>query len=272
MDKVRERASSLPQTRLPFGAGKVAYKTATSPPTRLGNWPRIAAIAALATAGAFVLGHVASLPVEKDGEVFTASEAPLPGFPPESHNAANNNMIARLGWVPDLDGTVVAYVGEADRLVEGGRFRTDISLDQMAAALMIIASSIANSRSPDEIDPDAELFRAHSGALTNESKESARALRRWRLTGKIPNRFVQEWVIKEFSFTLNRLKHPSDEENSVLSAIVRAASGIMPARGDKVRAEGMSRGAFENGPVKLSIGMLPSEKPMTGAGWDEERR
>jgi hypothetical protein len=107
--------------------------------------------------------------------------------------------------------------------------------------------------------------------LTDESKESARAIRRWRLTGEIPNRVVEEWVIKEFSFTLNRLKQPSDEETDVLSAIARAASEIMSAQGDKVRAQGMSRSAFENGPVKFSIGILP-RRPMTDPRMDNGRQ
>jgi hypothetical protein len=227
-------------------------------------------IAALATAGAFVLGHVASLPIQKDREVFAASEAPLPGLPPESRTVANNNLIARLGWEPDLDGTVINYALEAARLVEGERFRTDLSLDEMAAALRISVKSIANPRSPDEIDPDAELFRAQSGILTDKSKQIERTFRREQLAGKMPGRDDHEWVIKEFSFTLNRLKHPSEEEKSVLCAIVAAASEIMPVPGDKVRATGRSRADFEHRPLKLSLGMLPPAGPMTDPRMDDK--
>jgi hypothetical protein len=216
-------------------------------------------------AGAFVLGYVASLPIEKDREVFVASEAPLAGLPPENRTAANNNMIARLGWAPDLDGTAVVYALEADGLVALGRFRTDLSLNEMAAALRISAKSIANPRSPDEIDPDAELFRAQSGLLTDKSKQIERTFRIEQLAGKMPGRDDHEWVIKEFSFTLNRLKHPSEEEKSVLCAIVAAASEIMPVPGDGVRATGKERSYFEYGPLKLSIGLLPPAGPMTDA-------
>jgi hypothetical protein len=240
---------------------------------RFHDWPRIAAIASLAAAGAFVLGHVSSLPIENDREVFAASEAPLPGFPPESRTAANNNMIARLGWVPDLDGTVVVYTVEADRLIARGRFRTDLSLDELAAALRISAESIANPRSPNEIDPDAELFRALSGVLTDKAKEIDRKCRRELLPGQIPGHVDPEWVIKEFSFTLNRLKHPSEEEKSVLCAIVRAASEIMPAPGDKARATGVSRvGVGRDHRFNLTLGMLPPAGPMTGPGCDEGLR
>jgi hypothetical protein len=156
MDKViRESASALPPTRLSFGAGKGTFHAQL--------WSGVGGLAAvlivaLATACVSAIGHGASRPVKKDGEVFAGSEASLPDFPPESRNEANYNMIARMGWVPDLDGTVVAYVEEANRLVEGGRFRTDLSLGQMARALRINPSSIANPRSPTKIDPDAELF------------------------------------------------------------------------------------------------------------------
>jgi hypothetical protein len=258
MDKVREPACAPPRKRLPFGAGKGAYKTAASPPTLLHNWVWRVAIAALATAWVWAIGHGASRSSETDRiDIFPGREAPLPRLPPESRTVANNNMIARLGWAPNLDGTAIAYARQADRLVEGGGFRTDLSLDQTARALEISPSSIANPRSPDEIDPDAELFRVQSGVLTQKSKESARRSERQLLAGMLPDPIVNEWVITEFSFTLNRLKRPSDEEKEVLSAIARAASEIMPGPDDRVSAVGVPRGALEASPVALTYGMLP---------------
>src|SRR6516162_2955020 len=127
MDKVGEPASALPRTRLPFGASKGAYKTAASPPTRLHNWAWRVAMAALATAWVWAIGHGASRSSETDRiDISAGREAPLPGLPPESRTAANNEMIARFGWAPNLDGTAIAYARQADRLVEGGRFRTDL--------------------------------------------------------------------------------------------------------------------------------------------------
>jgi hypothetical protein len=186
-------------------------------------------------------------------------------------------MIARMGWVPHLDGTVIAYVVDAERLIAGGRFRTDLSLDEMASALGISAKSIANPRSPDDVDPDAELFRALSGMLTARSKESARTFQRQLLAGKSTDDVLSEWVITEyewviteFSFTLRRLKHPSDAEKSVLSAIARAANGIMPAPGDKIRAVGLPRAVILAGSC-LTPGMLPPARAMNGPGMEAER-
>jgi hypothetical protein len=265
MGKVRGPASALPPMRLSSGAAEGAYKTAASPPTRLHNWAWRVVIAALATAWVSAIGHGASHSSESDRtDIFGAREARLPGLPPESHTVANNNMIAQLGWVPNLDGTAIAYDRQADRLVEGGRFRTDLSLDQTARALKISPSSIANPRAPEEIDPDAELFRAQSGVLTEKSKVSARKYQKQQLLeGTLPDPIVQECVITEFSFTLNRLKQPSDEEKAVLSAIVRAASEIMPAPDEKIHAVGLPREALEAGRVAVTPGMLPRTIPMT---------
>jgi hypothetical protein len=225
------------------------------------------AIAARATAWVWAIGNRASRSSETDRiDIFAGREAPLPGLPAQSPTVANNNMIARLGWAPNLDGTAIAYARQADRLVEGGQFRTDLSLDQTARALEISPSSIANPRSPSEIDPDAELFRLQSGVLTEKSKESTRTSERQLLAGTLSDFIVNEWVITEFSFTLNRLKQPSDQEKEVLSAIARAASEIMPGPDDKVRAVGVPRDALEGGPVVLTYGMLPRSIPTTVPG------
>jgi hypothetical protein len=256
--------SALPPPPLSFGAGKGAYKTAASPPTRLHNWAWKVVIAGFVTAWVSAIGRAASRSSETDRiEIFAVREAPLPEFPPESRTAANNNMIARLGWVPNLDGMAIAYPIQADHLVQGGRFRTDLSLDQTAKALAISPSSIANPRSPDEIDPDAELFRAQSGVLTEKCKDSARRFQRQLLAGTLPDTIVDEWVTAEFSFTLNRLKQPSDEEKAVLSAIARAASEVTPTPDDKVRAVGGSRDALQSGRVAVTAGMLPRSLPRT---------
>ena len=129
--------------------------------------------------------------------------------------------------------------------------------------MKISTSSIANPRSPDEVDPDAELFRAQSGVLTQNSKESARRFQRQLAAGTVADSIVNEWVITEFSFTLNRLKQPSDQEKAVLSAIARAASEIMPGPDDAARAVGFSWGTLEAGKVTLTPGILPRMIPVT---------
>jgi hypothetical protein len=83
---------------------------------------------------------------------------------------------------------------------------------------------------------------------------------------------VQDWVVTPYSFTLNRLKHPNDEEKSVLAAVVRSATGIMPVPGDKVRAGGVPGGAMEPGRVELVLGMLPPAKPTTDPRIDDGRQ
>jgi hypothetical protein len=241
-----------------------------SRPTLLHNWAWRVVIAAVATAWVWAIGHGAWRSSATDQmDIFAEPEAPLPGLPLQCRTAANNNMIARLGWVPNLDGTAIAYDRQADHLVEEGRFRTDLSLNQTARALKISPSSIANPRSPDEVDPDAELLRAQSGVLTPRSKESVRRFQRQLAAGTVADSIVNEWVITEFSFTLDRLKEPSDQEKAVLSAIARAASEIMPDPDDKVRAVGVGHDALEIGLVALTPGMLPPSMPTTDHGPDE---
>jgi hypothetical protein len=169
-----------------------------------------------------------------------------------------------MGWVPDLDGAVIAYVIEADRLVDGDRFRIDLSLEETARALRINPTLIADPRCSGEVDPDAELFRAQLGVLTERSRELSRKYRRRQvLEGSPPDGVRDEWVITTYSFTLNRLRHPSAKAAEVLSAIVRAARGIMPRPGDKFRAVGCTRGALDDGHVAVTIGMLPPSVPVT---------
>jgi hypothetical protein len=71
-----------------------------------------------------------------------------------------------------------------------------------------------------------------------------------------------EWVITTYSFSRNRLRRPNATEAEVLSAIVRAATGVMPAPGDEIRAIGTTRGVLDNGNAALTIGMLPPSVPV----------
>jgi hypothetical protein len=169
----------------------------------------------------------------------------------------------RMGLVANLDGTAIAYTAEGGRLVVNGRFRTDLPLEQLARLLGVSVVSLANRQSPFEIDPDAELFSAQSGTLTENGKLVSRKLReRQVLEGKKAFAVYSEWVVTNFSFTLKRLKHPTDAEGIVLAAIVDAASGTMPKPGDKVRAVAVSRGEIGPDRIALAAGMLPLEVPM----------
>ncbi len=67
-----------------------------------------------------------------------------------------------------------------------------------------------------------------------------------------------EWIICNFAFSLNNLRNPSKEQQTILTAISRAATGIPPEPGDKFRVTGVSRGEFDHG-VIIKQGMLPLE-------------
>jgi hypothetical protein len=71
-------------------------------------------------------------------------------------------------------------------------------------------------------------------------------------------------VVTDYSFTLNRLKHPSDEEKAVL-AIICAAATTLTQPGDPIRAVGVSRGELADGRIALAAGFLPVEAPLQGS-------
>ncbi len=202
---------------------------------------------------------------KRDIEISSRRQAPALGYPAASRTEDHNNMIMRMGLVGDLDGQAIAYTAEADRFVAGGKFRIDLPLEQLAELLCISPDSLANARSPDEVDPDAELFRAQAGTLTENGKERSRSLRSQQVReGTHPHAVVGEWVITNFSFTLNRLKHPNDDEKAVLAAIIDAAAETTPKPGDKVRAVGVSTCEPATGRIALSVGMLPLQLPPHG--------
>jgi len=72
---------------------------------------------------------------------------------------------------------------------------------------------------------------------------------------------ASEWVTQEFPFSLNALKHPSDEQKAILRAIWRSAREIMPEPGEKFRAVGVSRLEIQSRLVDLKPGYLPLEHP-----------
>jgi hypothetical protein len=237
------------------------------PRRRHDRWGRIAAVAVLAAGMAWATGRVASKRVENDGlETSSRYQAPPPEYPKPTRTADNNNALSRMRFVADLDGKVVAYAKEVNGFVSNGRFRIDLPLKRVADILRISPDSIVNPRAPDEIDPDAELFKAQAGTLSESGKERSRKFRTDQLReGKLPDAAVGEMVITNFSFTLNRLTHPADEEKAVLAAIIHAAAGTMPMPGDKIRAVGVDRGDLEPGFIAVAPGMLPPEAPQSAS-------
>jgi hypothetical protein len=215
----------------------------------------------LALGMAWVLGQAASEQMErrKAGSAVNF-EPPSSRFPRPRQTVVNNNAIMIMGLVGDLDGMAIAYASGADRLVANGRFRLDLSLEQMAELLGIRPESISDPRSPRHVDPNAELFRAQAGTLTQHAKKRSRIFRERQVrSGQRPSGVHGQWLITHYSFTLNRLKHPNDDEKIVLSAIVRAAAEIMPMPGDGVRAVPVDRMEFDTGRISLASGMLPLE-------------
>jgi hypothetical protein len=228
---------------------------------RISRTTAVAIITLLSGVVAWAMGQELSKRIdEQERQVRSRRQPPAPGAPPTSKTVDNNNTIMRLGFMVDLDGMAIGYTGEAGNLVSNGHFQIDLPLEEMANRLHITAKAIANPRSPGEIDPDAELFRAQAGTLTERCREVLKKARREMVrAGKMPSYGSSEWVVKDFSFTLNRLKNPTVEEKVILAAIARAAAETMPQPGDKVRAVGESRGNLEHGETVLTPGMLPLE-------------
>ena len=250
-DRVRELARAEPVT-------EDARQTLR---TRKPRWGHLGAIAIVGGAAAWAIGREAARRIENhDIQIASRRQPPATGCPVASRTADNNNMVMRMGLLGDLDGTAVAYAIEANHLVADGKFQIDLPLEQMASLLRISPDLLANPQSPAEIDPNAELFRAQAGTLTDRAKTLSRRLRKQQvLAGKKPDAVVGTWVITDFSFTLNRLRHPNEQENVVLSAIISATAETMPRPGDKIRAVGVNGSELELGRIALTYGMLPLE-------------
>jgi hypothetical protein len=188
-----------------------------------------------------------------DDDAISTYEPPPDTFPQPSQTAINNNRIMEMGLVGDLDGLAVAYTSEADGLVGlDGRFRTELGPKELAAILRLDVEILSRS--------DAILFKVQSGRLTDTAKRISIRVRTEREQQDKPRDFVcAAWITKDYAFTLERLKHPSEDERVVLEAISKAARAIMPQPGDKVRAVSAGAGQFECGGVVVAAGMLPLE-------------
>jgi hypothetical protein len=186
----------------------------------------------------------------------------LAGVDPESVPAViSNNLVMSMGLVPNLNGIAIAYDANADRLIDdSGRFRTELTLEQAASLMKVEASAIASRDSPPTLDPNAELFRAQVGTLTEAAKVKSLQFREQQSgAGKIPYGVVADWNVVVHSFSLATLKNPTPHEKMVLDAVIRAKTGVIPGKGDKVRATGVDRGDLSDGKMALTAGMLPVE-------------
>jgi hypothetical protein len=227
------------------------------------RWGRIAVVALAATGAVWAIGREAAKRIEiTDIDEASHRQPPLPDAPKTTKTVDHNNTIMRMGLVGNPDGTAVAYDAEADHIAFNGRFRTDLTLAEAASLLHRRPNSLARRQAPDEIDPDAELFRAQAGVLTARAKERTREMRKAQsLAHERPDAVFSEWTITNYSFTLSRLNHPTPDEEAVLSAIADAAAEKMPSPGETMRAVGVNRGEIEPGRVAIAAGMLPVQMP-----------
>jgi hypothetical protein len=229
------------------------------------RWVWIAVVAVLAAGAAWAIDRAASDRIQRhDIEISSRRQEPAPGAPRQDPRAVINNLISSMGWVPNLDGKAVAYAAEADGLVTpDGRFRTDLSPRDAAGILHLDHDAISKAGSPKEIDPEVVLFRAQSGTLTERSKAMSRKRRiEQAANGLPPDGVYGDWIIRNFLFTLARIKQPNEEEQTVLAAISRSRLLILPRPGDTIRAVPVSRGDLESDKVALGPGMLPPEAPI----------
>jgi hypothetical protein len=173
--------------------------------------------------------------VHRFGKYSPASE----GIPKPSPAEVSDNESAKLHLPINLEGTAVAYSQEVAALVSAdGEFRTELSLNEMASVLKIDPRSIARRGSRNEINPDAALFNAVTGRLSEPAKT-----RIWRLweteeypeTRPVPT-YPDEWLTVDVPFSLKVLRHPNPEQKMILDAISRSARNLMREPGAKANA------------------------------------
>jgi len=190
-----------------------------------------------------------------DGPVDEAVKPAVDGKPRPSQTVINNESIAAMGLIPDLDGMAVAYPEEVNELVaRDGSFRTELALERMAEMLDIQVPQ-----------PDGILFTVVTGTLSEESRHMTRYFRdREKRAGRSPNVFVGEFITEEIPFSIHMLKAPSAELKTVLDAISRSAREMMPEVGERIRAHPVQRAVIDSGRVKFEAGMLPLAERASG--------
>jgi hypothetical protein len=189
-------------------------------------------------------------------------------MPVPSPAAVSDNKAAELRLAANLEGTAIAYPQEVAALVSAdGRFRTELSLNEMASVLNVDPRTIEKPGSKNEIDPDAVLFKALTGRLSEPAKARSRLMRQTEYPGLRPalaNR--DDWLARDVHFSLNDLVHPNQEQKPILDAISRSARGLMREPGARANAvpvpsvhlHGRSP-TFEFAPGYLPLESLPAD-------------
>jgi hypothetical protein len=195
--------------------------------------------------------------VKNSTEDEAARSSPPDNYPQPSLFVVNNNKDAQLRLPPDLDGTAVVYPIEVDRLVgPDGSFCTDLSLSELAGLLNVDPQTIAKKGSVNEIDPEAVLFTAVTGRLSEPAKAQARRKREIQIQdGLPPSAVVEDWVQTKLYFNLKALKQPSADQKLVLDSIRRSALGLPRQPGAKTNAAPM---------ITLADGDQPRDFNFTG--------
>jgi hypothetical protein len=193
-------------------------------------------------------------------------------LPTPSRTAQSNNKAAELRLPANLEGTAVAYPQEVAALADAdGEFRTGLSLDEIASVLKVDPQSIAKRESRHEIDPDAFLFMAVTGRLTEQAKARSRRMRETDLQHLQPvSATSEDWVKTAVPFSLNSLRHPDQEQKIVLDAISRSARDLVREPGAKANAVPLLLG-HERGELprfEFAGGYLPLELPSVARGMD----
>jgi hypothetical protein len=195
----------------------------------------------------------------------TGYSPPLQAMPKISQLARDNIEIAGLHLAVDLEGTAVAYPEEVNGLVgPDGKFRADLSVDEMARILKIDSKKIAKRGSQTEIDPEAELFTAVTGRLSESAKAHSRQLREIEASlGHARSAVGHEWVETEVSFSLNILMHPNQDQTEILDSISRAARTVKRQPGAKINATPVMAepGGGRPNVFQFTGGFLPLEAP-----------
>jgi hypothetical protein len=181
---------------------------------------------------------------------------PLPQLP--------KNKIAEIYNEPpgtglDLGGIAVVFEESARILILGeNQFRTEMSAEEFSRSLKIELKTILLA--DGKINPDAVLFRAQAATLTANAKTKRLETQ----NGSLPSFRDAEWDRRDFAFTLNKLRNPTDEERVILMAISRVPPFGKPKAGEGIKATGVNSVEYQFGPI-ITGGMLPFAAQPVGA-------
>jgi hypothetical protein len=175
---------------------------------------------------------------QNQSEELAGRSAPPGNYPQPSQAVVNNNKTAALQLAPNLEGAAVIYPKEVDALVSAdGRFRTDLSLGELARLLRVDPQTIAKRPSTAEIDPEAVLFTVAVGRLSANAKAQARRTREVQARmGIHPSAVGDEWTQTKLSFSLSALLRPNEDQRLVLDAILGSALHLPREPGAKINA------------------------------------